>query len=80
MMQKLANMPWSLVLLIALGWLAAWRLALRVAMWHALRPVNDSVQGTHYIMYRLTASAMLVYFGLPIALVLLRAIASRTTR
>ena len=84
-MRNLANAPWSLVVLIALGWLAAWRLLVRgIFWWYELRPLADSVQGTHTTVYvgevRVATGAMVVYFGLPIALVLLRAIASRTSR
>jgi hypothetical protein len=83
MMQKLANIPWSLVLLIAIGWSAAWLLAYRVFIWHELRSIRAAEQMSGGMVvsavgFAMTTRGLLTTFGPPIVLLFLRAIAPRT--
>ena len=77
-MHQLANAPWTIIALIAVGWSLAWLIAMRVAIWHALRSLAAKKGQLAAVGFSITPRGVLVTFGPPLALLVLRAIASRT--
>ena len=79
-MQRLAKTSWFTIIVIGFAWSLAWLIAMGIVLWRTLSVHTTNVEasgGLAAIGFDVTPTSALLVFGPPIALMALRAIASR---
>lgn len=81
-MRFLATVSWKAILLIVIGWFAAWRIAYMLAIWFTVRAINrpGGSGGLTAVKFELSPRGVALIAVPPILLLALRLIAARAIR